>query len=522
MHRLDDSLWSIGFAGADQIAGWDADLARQVVGHFAAFAAERIAPLDGPGDLQGCALVGGRVRLPDGYAAAYQALAADGWQGLSAPTEFGGQGLGPVIQALVSEVFSGACHALQMITGLVPGAIRLLQNCATPDQQARMIPPLASGAWLATMCLTEPQAGSDLSRIRTRAQETASGWQITGEKIFISGGDQDASGTILHLVLARTSDDGTRGLSLFACPATLPDGTRNAVRVIRLEHKMGLHGSPTCHMVFDGAQAEMIGTPGQGLAAMFHLMNHARLDVGLQGVAHAAKAYGIARDYAQTRAQGRTPDGQPATLAQHPDVARMLAQMDAQTIAARALAHTALVALETGQEQLAGFLTSMAKVAGSEAGMRVTETAMQVMGGYGYLHEYRVEQAYRDARICSIYEGANGIHALTLATRGLGPVGGAQAFGAHIGAIADRLDSAPLRDGLAQWQGLAEQVRQNPAPLAQDFMSASIALADLAFWARVAQECRDNPRLQALAPRALQQAAWDIRMLAERNTMQTV
>lgn len=513
MQALDDSYWSLEFAGAARIPGWDGELARDVATHFADFAAARLVPLDGPGDLQGCRLVDGRVYLPDGFAEAYRELAEAGWQGLSAPEEFGGQDQGPAVQALVSEVFSGACHALQMVVGLVPGAIRLLRHVATPDQQARFIPKLASGAWLATMCLTEPEAGSDLSRIRSRAAKGAQGWRINGEKIFISGGDQDASENILHLVLARTGPEGTKGLSLFACPAILGDGQRNRITVARIEHKMGLHGSPTCHMMFDDAEAELIGAPGQGLAAMFLLMNHARLDVALQGVAHAAKAHAIARDYAAGRKQGRRPDGSPAVLAQHPDVARMLAGMDRQTLSARALAHTALVALETGDVALAEFLTPMAKVAGSNAGIRVTETAMQVLGGYGYLHEYRLEQAYRDARICAVYEGANGIQALTLATRGLSHAGGAQAraFADYIGQVAQVYPQSPLAAALEDWHALCDRVRAAPADLADLLMQASIALAELAFWQRVSIECSGNARLQGLGADARNLAAHTIR-----------
>lgn len=501
MTALDDRLWSLEFAGAARIPGWDAALTREVAEHFDVFAKQRIQPLDGAGDLQGCRLVEGRVVLPNGFAQVYSELAQAGWQGLTAPEEFGGQGLGPAVQALVSEAFSEACHALQMVAGLVPGAIRLLRQVATPDQQARFIPELASGAWLSTMCLTEPEAGSDLSRIRTRAVQGAAGWQISGEKIFISGGDQDASENILHLVLARSGPDGTRGLSLFACPANMPDGCRNSVSVTRIERKMGLNGSPTCHMVFDTAEGELVGAPGQGLAAMFLLMNHARLDVALQGVAHAAKAHAIAKAYAQDRKQGRQADGRPAVLADHPDVQRMLHDMDRQTLAARAVAHLALVALESGEDDLAEFLTPIAKVAGSEVGIRVTESAIQVLGGYGYLHEYRLEQAYRDARICAIYEGANGIQALTLATRGLKHAEGAQAeaFVRYVESVVKSSASALLPTALQDWHGLSALTRNAPAENAALFMQASIALTELAFWERVIAECSGNTRFQHLA-----------------------
>ncbi|MBR3369275.1 MAG: acyl-CoA dehydrogenase family protein [Rhodobacteraceae bacterium] len=498
---VDDILWSLDFAGAAATPDWDGELAAEIVQHFAAFAEGRIAPLDEAGDRQGCRLQNGRVVMPDGFDAVFRDMAADGWQGLTAPEAFGGQGVGGAVHAAVSEIFSGACHSLQMVTGLVPGAIRLLMQYGNADQQARFIAPLVTGDWLATMCLTEPGAGSDLSGVRTKAENTAQGWRITGEKIFISGGDQNLSDNILHLVLARTGPDGIRGLSLFACPAVLADGARNSVTVTRIEEKMGLHASPTCQMAFDGAQGELIGAPGQGLAAMFTLMNHARLDVALQGVAHAARAHAAAAAYAAQRVQGRGADGRPVTLDRHADVRRMIDRADALAVSARALTHSALVALETGNHALADFLTPVAKVCGSDAGTQAAELAIQVLGGYGYLHEYRVEQTYRDARICAIYEGANGIHATTLATRGLKHDGGAQAdaFAAWIGQIADNLMSDSLRDGLRAWTDLRADTAARPRELASEFMQVTIALADLAFWLRAQADDSTPARIQALA-----------------------
>ena len=287
---LDDILFTLTHvAGADRTPDWDAEMAREIGTHFAAFAEGEIAPLDEPGDRQGCRLENGRVWMPDGFAQVYRSYAEQGWPGLTAPEDHGGQGMGALMLAITSEIFSGANHSLQMVTGLVPGAVRVLTSFGTEGQQARHIPGLASGETLATMCLTEPGAGSDLARIRCRAVQAGDGWQISGEKIFISGGDQDMSARILHLVLARTSDNGVKGLSLFLCPCTRADGTRNAVTVTRIEEKMGLHASPTCQLAFDGAEAELIGAEGQGLAAMFTVMNHARADVALQGVAHSAR-----------------------------------------------------------------------------------------------------------------------------------------------------------------------------------------------------------------------------------------
>ena len=286
---IEDILFSLNHvAGANTVDGWDAEFAGEIATHFAAFAEGEIAPLDEVGDQQGCTLKDGRVAMPDGFAELYQVYAEQGWPGLTAPEAFGGQGLGALMLAITSEIFSGANHSLQMVTGLVPGAIRTLLRFGTDSQKSRYISSLASGESLATMCLTEPGAGSDLSRVRCRAKKQGHIWHISGEKIFISGGDQNMSDRILHIVLARTSDHGVKGLSLFLCPCTREDMSRNAVSVTRIEEKMGLHASPTCQLAFDDAEAELIGEEGKGLAAMFTMMNQARADVALQGAAHAA------------------------------------------------------------------------------------------------------------------------------------------------------------------------------------------------------------------------------------------
>lgn len=263
----DDILFSLReVAGAGRLPDWDDDLAAEVIGAFATFAEERIAPLDETGDAEGCRLENGRVRMPSGFRDLYAELAEQGWQGLPVPEDYGGQGLGEAILAGVSEIFTGANHALQMVTSLAPGAVATLLRFGTEAQKAAWIPPLADGRWLSTMCLTEPGAGSDLSAIRTRARRDGDFWHIEGEKIFISGGDQDMSAGILHLVLARTGDaaSGTRGLSLFACRSDLPDGARNAISVTRIEEKLGLHASPTCQLAFDGAIGELVGEDGGG------------------------------------------------------------------------------------------------------------------------------------------------------------------------------------------------------------------------------------------------------------------
>ena len=432
-----------------------------------------------------------------------------GGRGLSAPDEcagleLGGQGLGDAMQAIVVEILAGANHSFQMVTGLVPGAIRTLLRFGSEAQQARHLPGLVSGATLATMCLTEPDAGSDLSRIRCRAVKAQDGWSLVGEKIFISGGDQDMSETILHLVLARSGGDGIKGLSLFLCPSDKRNGQRNTVSVPRIEEKMGLHASPTCQMVFDGAEAELIGEEGQGLLAMFTMMNHARADVALQGVAHAARAFDVASRYAAERQQGRGADGSELMLAGHADVQRMLEEIDRRAIGGRAMAHLALVTLERGDNpDLVEILTPVAKSYCTEAGIEAASLGMQVLGGYGYLREYRLEQTYRDARVTAIYEGTNGIHARALATRLVRghPSDALEAF------IAGFDEDALVHECLALWREARDRVRAvpDPTPLAHDFMALTQIALLAAVWTRieaVADRHPDAARMRRLVRRS--------------------
>lgn len=490
---LDDILFSLRHvAEAEKLPMFDAELTQEIGQHFASFAEAELAPLDESGDQQGCSLIDGRVKMPDGFAAAYREYAEQGWPGLTAPEAFGGQALDDLTLCVTSEIFSGANHSLQMVTGLVPGAVRTLLAHGTPEQQATFIPRLASGQDLATMCLTEPGAGSDLSRIRCKAIEQGDAWLITGEKIFISGGDQDLSQGIQHLVLARTSDDGVKGLSLFLCPSETATGAKNPITVTRIEEKMGLHASPTCQMAFDGAEAQLIGRVGGGLAAMFTMMNHARIDVALQGVAHASRAYDIARSYAAERVQGRKSDRSDAMLIDHADVARMLDDIDMLAVGARAIAHLCIVTLDEGTNpDLVEFLTPIAKVAGSEAGIRAAELGMQVLGGYGYLREYRLEQTYRDARITAIYEGANGIHERALATRHAQGAAG-DAFADYIGAT-----DAPA---VKRWHSLREKLAKSAHPdtLAHEFANASRDALLSGLWQKIATVADQHPNSERM------------------------
>lgn len=468
---VEDILFALDLAGAGRLPNWDAELAREVATQFTRFAEERIAPLDETGDRQGCRIEDGRVRMPDGFAAAWAEMVEQGWHAVGLPEDWGGQGLPGPLLAAVSEICAGANHSLQMVTALAPGAARTILAFGTAEQQARWLPRLASGEWLATMAITEPGAGSDLSGLRTRATREDGAWRIAGEKIFISGGDQDLTPRILHLTLARTGamDEGTRGLSLFLVPSHDEAGARQPVAATRIEEKMGLHASPTCQLLFDGAPAEILGAEGGGLRAMFTMMNHARLDVALQGVAHASRASAVARDYAAGRRQGGR------LLIHHADVARMLAEAEAGALGGRLVAMIAQVELAAqGDTPLVEFLTPVAKVLCTEAGIAAADLAIQILGGYGYLREYRVEQTWRDARVTAIYEGANGIHARTLATRGLTHAGGAgaEAFAALIGEIPD------LAGPLAAWRAARDRLAQaGPEGLAWAFIKLTTALA---------------------------------------------
>jgi alkylation response protein AidB-like acyl-CoA dehydrogenase len=499
----DDILFSLGaVARAERLDNWDADLAQEILTQFGRFAEAELAPLNAVGDQQGCRLENGRVRMPDGFAAAYTALAENGWQSLAAPEEFGGMDISPVIASGVFEVFSGANHSMQMVCNLVPGAIATLKRFGTDAQKAEWIPRLAAGEVLSTMCLTEAGAGSDLSRIRCRAVRDGDDWKIEGQKIFISGGDQDMSEGIFHLVLARSGseEDGLRGLSLFICPSHV-DGVRNAITVSRIEEKLGLHASPTCQMEFDGAKAQLIGPEGAGLKAMFTMMNHARLDVSLQGVAHATRAHQIASAYAADRKQGRKPDGSPAVLSDHADVRRMLDRQRALALGARAMVHLTFVEMELGQNpDLVDFLTPICKFFGTEAGLESADLGIQILGGYGYLQEYGVEQIWRDARITKIYEGANGIHAMGLATRALRVNDGAgpAAFADLIRDLAQ--GDAAVLDLLTLWTAEKDAMLGNPNPGegAHDFMVLTGRVLFRAAWVRIGAVAACHPDGAAL------------------------
>ncbi|MBT0964023.1 acyl-CoA dehydrogenase family protein [Denitromonas iodatirespirans] len=495
-------------AGARRLANWDEDIAAQVLHEAARFIEAQIAPLDPVGDAAHAALAEGRVRLPPAFVDAYRHLRDAGWTTLSADEAWGGQALPEVLGGAVTEMLAGACVALQMVLTLGPAAVRAIAASGSPAQQARYLPRLVSGQWLATMCLTEAQAGSDLSTTRTLAEPAGDGsYRLRGEKIFISGGDHDLTENILHLVLARTpgAPAGVKGLSLFLCPAVREDGTRNAVACLRLEEKMGMHASPTCQLVFDGAHAEMLGAEGQGLAGMFVMMNAQRIETALQGVGLAEVAAQRSRAYAAQRHQGRLP-GESGAVAinRHADVRRMLLQQMVLAQGCRAMVYRTQVELTLGQTPaLVDFMTPVCKAFASEAGFEVAHLAIQIHGGYGYLNEYRVEQVLRDVRITSIYEGTNGIQATTLVERLLRQPDGAPAaaFAADVEAaigVAQPAMAAALRTALAAWQTATDAalVRVPLGAATTGFMRLTGLVALGAAWARMEAAAHSAPNPQ--------------------------
>lgn len=392
---------------------------------------ETLAPLNRVGDTHPARLDGDRVRTSPGFAEGYRAITAGGWVGMAASPAHGGMGLPMALTSCVNEMMGSACMALQMNPLMTQGQIEALEHHASDEIKALYIPRLISGDWCATMNLTEPQAGSDVGALRTKAEPLGDGtYAISGQKIYISWADNDFTENVCHLVLARLPDavEGSRGISLFMVPKIIPDaagklGARNGVKVVSLEHKLGLHGSPTAVMQYERAKGWLIGAPHKGLAAMFTMMNNARLGVGVQGVSIAEAAFQQALAHAIERKQGRTPFGATAII-DHADVRRMLAEMKAETFAARAIALACAVAIDMGTattdptwQARAALLTPIAKAYGTEVGNLVAQMGVQVQGGMGFIEDTGAAQFLRDVRVTTIYEGTNGIQAMDLVGR---------------------------------------------------------------------------------------------------------
>ena len=435
----------VGFAevaATSRFAEATPDLADAILAEAGRISTDILAPLNKGSDRSPARLENGALVSSPGFAEGYRAIAEGGWVGMTANPAYGGMGL-PVSLALgVDDMMSGACLALQLKPLLSKGQIEALEHHASDEMKALYLPRLTSGEWSGTMNLTEPQAGSDVGALRTKAVPNGDGtYAITGQKIFITWGDSDLTPNVCHLVLARLPDaaEGTKGISLFMVPKFIPDaegrlGDRNSLRVVSLEHKLGIHGSPTCVMEFSGATGWLVGAPHRGMAAMFTMMNNARLSVAAQGVGVAEAALQHALAYATDRRQGATPVAGSGAIIDHADVRRMLATARAEVFAARSIALSCAVAIDmataTGGAEWqarAAFLTPIAKAYGTDVACEVAHLGVQVHGGMGFIEETGAAQYLRDARILPIYEGTNGIQAMDLVGRKLAD-GGEAAF----------------------------------------------------------------------------------------------
>src|SRR5664280_1309968 len=421
----------------------DEAMVDQVLVEAGRFATDVIAPLNRVGDKSGTPFKDGAVTTPPGWKQAYTAWAAAGWNGVAAPAEFGGQDLPHAVNAACIEMWNSGSMAFGIGPALTMAAIDALAAYGSDDLKQRYLGMLISGEWMGTMQLTEPQAGSDVGALRTRATRAPDGsYRITGSKIFITYGEHDLTSNIIHFVLARLPDapPGTKGVSLFLVPKVMPDGKRNDVRAHSVEHKLGIHGSPTCTMIYGdqgGATGFLVGQEHKGMLCMFTMMNRTRLAVGLQGVAIAELATQQALNYARERKQGAG-----GAIIHYPDVQRMLLTMRAATAAARAICYATAVAIDRSQrgkseaarkagDERASLLTPIAKAFSTDIGIEVASLCVQVHGGMGFIEETGAAQHYRDARIAAIYEGTNGIQAIDLVTRKI-PLDGGKTVAAYL------------------------------------------------------------------------------------------
>ena len=459
-----------GMIGSGLAGDLDWDAVKSIVTEAGRFATEEIAPLNRAGDLAGAVYENGVVTTPPGFAGVYKRWAEAGWNGVSAPAESGGMGLPHLVNVACTEIWNGAAMAFALCPLLTEGAVHALQAFGSRELVSAYLPPMIAGKWTGTMNLTEPQAGSDLAGIRTRAERAPDGsYRLFGQKIFITYGEHDMAENIVHLVLARLANApaGTRGLSLFLAPKFLVNadgslGARNDLRCAGIEHKLGIHGSPTCVMAYgdnDGAKAWLIGEENRGLSAMFVMMNAARLAVGTQGVAIGDRAYQQALSYARERRQGRGPNGGDgmAPIIEHADVQRMLMTMKASVHAARGICHLTGVSLDlaahahteserTAAANRAALLTPIAKAFSTDIGDEAASIGVQVHGGMGYVEETGAAQHMRDSRIAAIYEGANGIHGVDLVQRKL-PLAGGETVAQEIAGIREIAGAVAERGG---------------------------------------------------------------------------
>ncbi|MCU4159750.1 acyl-CoA dehydrogenase C-terminal domain-containing protein [Acidiphilium sp. AL] len=446
LHELYDSTALAELPGN---AEFTPELIDSVLEEAAKLAETVLFPLNQSGDLEGCTYENGVVRTPSGFKEAYKTFRDGGWTAMGASPDYGGQGMPIPAALMVEEMLCSANVAFGLYPGLSHGAYVALSHAGTEEQKQTYLPNLVSGKWSGTMCLTEPQCGTDLGMLRTRAVPNDDGsYSITGNKIFISAGEHDLTENIIHLVLARLPDApaGVKGISLFLVPKVLVKddgslGPRNGVSCTAIEHKMGIKGSATCAISFDDAKGWLVGEPNKGLAAMFKMMNTERLSVGIQGLGIAETAYQNAVAYARDRIQGRAltgtkaPDKQADPILVHPDVRRMLLTMRAYIEGCRALAGWVARELEIlhkstdddakqAADDFSALMTPIVKAMFTDLGFEIASTAVQVYGGHGYIRDHGIEQYVRDARISMLYEGTNGIQALDLVGRKLPQDGG--------------------------------------------------------------------------------------------------
>jgi alkylation response protein AidB-like acyl-CoA dehydrogenase len=515
-------------------ADFDGDLLVQVTDEAGKFVGEVIAPLNREGDEVGAQWKAGAVTMPPGFRDAYQAFWQAGWPSLACATEDGGQGLPAALEAMLYENLSAANHGWTMAPGLLHGAYECIKHHASPELKARYLEKVATGEWLATMCLTEPHAGSDLGLCRTKAvpleNDPDGRFALSGTKIFISGGEHDLTDNIVHLVLARLPDSppGPKGLSLFLCPKFYEDGTRSAVVCERIEEKMGLHGSPTCVMRFDEAPGWIVGEPGKGLNAMFVMMNAARLHVGLQGIGLLDAAWQKADAYSKERRQMRAPGGtakagEADLIEAHPAMRRILDAQRAWVDAGRVVAYRTALELDilkhhgdAARRDLASrwctLVTPVLKSAWTDQAFHGASACLQVFGGHGFVREWGIEQIVRDSRVAMIYEGTNEIQAIDLLLRKTLPDGGAALLQllADLGAeLGDDAQAQRVKAEIAGFTGflrerLLPRVTARDAPadlahwLADDFLRAVAMLLMAWAWARIgATPGADTARWQA-------------------------
>lgn len=470
-------------ARTERFAEATADTASAILEEVGKLCQNVLAPLNWDSDQTPARLENGVVRSSPGFVEGFRAIADGGWVGVSADPEYGGMGLPQALNMAVAEMMSGACLSLQLNPMLTQGQIEALEHHADDAMKALYLPKLISGEWSGTMNLTEPGAGSDVGALTTKAEPLGDGtYRVSGQKIYITWGDSDVTSNVCHLVLARLpgAPKGTRGISLFMVPKFIPDdqgnpGVANSLKVVSLEHKLGIHGSPTCVMSYEGATGWLVGEENKGMAAMFTMMNVARLGVGMQGVGVAEAALQKAVAYAVDR-------NQMGPIIQHPDVRRMLATARAEVFAARAIGLACATAIDMeratndpDQAARAAFLTPIAKAYGTDVGIRVADMGVQVHGGMGYVEETGAAQYLRDVRITSIYEGTNGIQAMDLVGRKLSDGGDAA-----MRLLDEVLDGAKAAQGA--YPALAHQLWQ----AAETLREATYALLDRAMPERFA------------------------------------